>query len=144
MNKLVLTGNICRDIEVGHYNDKKYIKNSIAVKRDFKNKEGEYDTDFFNFTIWGAQAEYIEKYGHKGDRICIAGKILNNNYEKDGVMVYSFDVQVDNIELLSSKASSVDTQSIENIEDAAKEIFGEDLVETTEKEPIASIDDLLE
>lgn len=135
MNKLVLTGNICRDIEVGHYNDKKYIKNSIAVRRDFKNKEGEYDTDFFNFTIWGVQAEYIERYAHKGDKICIAGKILNNNYEKDGEMVYSFDVQVDNVELLTSKNNdnqSVLTDKITDIEEAAKDIFGDDIVQTTD------------
>lgn len=103
MNKIILSGNICKDIEVKYYNDKKNIKNTIAVRRDFKNKNGEYDTDFFNFTIWGAQAEYIDKYANKGDRVIICGKLLNNNYEKDGAMVYSNDIQVENIEIMSSK-----------------------------------------
>lgn len=145
MNKLVLTGYICRDIETNYYNDRKYIKNSIAVRRDFKNKDGEYDTDFFNFIIWGNQAEYIEKYAHKGDKICIAGKILNNNYEKDGQMIYSFDVQVENIELINTKGAenqSVSADKIEDIENTAKEIFGSEIVETTDKKETASLDDL--
>lgn len=144
MNKLILTGNICRDIEVGHYNDRKYIKNSIAVRRDYKNKDGEYDTDFFNFTIWGNQAEFIEKFGHKGDKICICGKILNNNYEKDGTMVYSTDIQVENIEILSYKNNGNDTEIVETIENTAKEVFGDDVVVEEEKAKEISIDDLLE
>lgn len=143
MNKLILTGNICRDIEVGHYNDRKYIKNSIAVRRDYKNKDGEYDTDFFNFTLWGSQAEFIENYGHKGDKICISGKILNNNYEKDGAMVYSTDIQVENIELLSTKSNGSDANVIENIENTAKEVFGDEVI-VEEKAQEINIDDLLE
>jgi len=110
MNKIILTGNICKDIEVKYYNDKKYVKNTIATKRDYKNKDGEYDTDFFNFTVWGVQSEYLEKYAKKGDRIIICGKMLNNNYEKDGQMVYSNDIQVETIELLSSKPRGVEDE----------------------------------
>ena len=144
MNKLILTGNICRDIEVGHYNDRKYIKNSIAVRRDYKNKDGEYDTDFFNFTIWGSQAEFIEKFGHKGDKICICGKILNNNYEKDGAMVYSTDIQVENIEIINYKSNGNDAEIVETIENTAKEVFGDDVVVEEEKTKEINIDDLLE
>ena len=129
MNKIILTGNLCREPETNYYNDKKYLKNSIAVRRDFKNKDGEYDTDFFNFTIWGNQAEYVEKYARKGDKICLSGKILNNNYEnKEGEKIYSFDIQAESIELFVKK----DEQSV-----VAEE-------EDPEEEKIISIDDLLE
>lgn len=110
MNKIILTGNICRDIEVKYYNDKKFVKNSIAVRRDYKNKEGNYDSDFFNFTVWGVQCEFLEKYAKKGDKIILSGKMLNNNYEKDGQTVYSNDIQVDTIELLRSKPQIEDDE----------------------------------
>lgn len=103
MNKIILSGNLCKDIEVKYYNDRKNIKNTIAVRRDFKNKNGEYDTDFFTFTIWGNQAEYIDKFATKGDKVLISGKLLNNNYEKDGRMIYSNDIQVENIELIGGR-----------------------------------------
>lgn len=124
MNKIILCGNICKDIEIKYYNDKKNIKNTIAVRRDFKNKEGNYDSDFFNFTIWGVQAEFLNNYAKKGDKILICGKMLNNNYEKDGQMIYSNDIQVENVEILSSKNQNGDAGV-----DTAKEIFGENTVE---------------
>ena len=124
MNKIILCGNICKDIEIKYYNDKKNIKNTIAVRRDFKNKEGNYDSDFFNFTIWGVQAEFLNNYAKKGDKILISGKILNNNYGKDGQMIYSNDIQVETVEILSSKNQNGDAGV-----DTAKEIFGENTVE---------------
>lgn len=127
MNKIILTGNICKDLETKYYNDKKYLKNSIAVKRDFKNKNDEYETDFFNFTLWGNQAEYLSKYGKKGDKIIISGKLLNNNYETENGMVYSFDIQVENVELLGNKKAQ--EEAVENKE---------------ENEVVVSIDDFLE
>lgn len=124
MNKIYMIGNICRDIEVKHYNDRKVVKNTIAVRRDFKNKNGEYDSDFFTFSTWGNQAEYLEKYAKKGDKIAICGKLLNNNYEKDGQTIYSNDIQVENIELLSTRSSSS-----ESAEEAAHEVFDAEVIE---------------
>lgn len=123
MNKIFLNGRITRDIEVNHYNDKKVVRNSIAVRRDFKNKNGEYDSDFFNFSVWGNQAEYLEKYAKKGDRIAICGKMLNNNYEKNGQTIYSNDIQVESIELLTARNTSGDAET------TAEEVFGGDAVE---------------
>lgn len=119
-----MIGRITRDIEVNHYNDRKVIRNSIAVRRDFKNKNGEYDSDFFNFSAWGAQAEFIEKYAKKGDKIAICGKLLNNNYEKDGQTVYNNDIQVENIELLGVRSNNND-----DAEGSARETFDADVIE---------------
>ena len=107
MNKIFLIGRLTKENDVKYYNDRKYLKNTIAVRRDFKNKEGKYDSDFFTFTTWGNQAEYIEKYSSKGTMIAICGKILNNNYKKeDGTIVYSNDIQVENIMILGKFNSS--------------------------------------
>ena len=99
-----MIGRLTKDNEVKYYNDRKYLKNTIAVRRDFKNKEGKYDSDFFTFTTWGSQAEYLEKYSGKGTMIAICGKILNNNYEKeDGTKIFSNDIQVENIMILQQR-----------------------------------------
>lgn len=68
--------------------------------------------------MWGNQAEYIEKYAQKGDKVIICGKLQNNNYEKDGQMVYSDVVQVENIELLSNKKlDNTDNDYIQHVRD---------------------------
>lgn len=79
---------------------------SIAVDRRFK-REGEPNADFFNCTCFGKQAEFVERYLHKGTKIVLSGRIQNNNYtNKDGQMVYNVRIMVDEIEFAESKAAS--------------------------------------
>lgn len=121
MNKIILSGNICQDIELNIYNDKSCVHNSIAVKRDFKNKNGEYDTDFFNITMWGNQADFIKKYAKKGTKVLLSGRLTNNEYQdKDGGTKYNNDVQVEHIEIIGT--AKKDSSSVD-----AEEIFGDKL-----------------
>jgi len=75
MNKVILTGNLVREPELQQSaGGKNVTSNSIAVRRDMKDENGEYPTDFVNFVAWGQQAEYIATYGHKGDRMELCGR----------------------------------------------------------------------
>ena len=106
MNKVILMGRLTRDPEVRYSqgaNQTAVARFSIAVDRRFK-REGEPDADFFNCTAFGRQAEFIERYLHKGTKIVLVGRIQNDNYtNKDGQMVYSVRVMVDEIEFAESK-----------------------------------------
>ncbi len=106
MNKVILMGRLTRDPEVRYSqgaNQTAVARFSIAVDRRFK-RDGEPDADFFNCTAFGRQAEFIERYLHKGTKIVLVGRIQNDNYtNKDGQMVYSVRVMVDEIEFAESK-----------------------------------------
>ena len=53
---------------------------------------------------FGKQAEFIERYLHKGTKVVVVGRIQNDNYtNKEGQMVYSVRVMVDEIEFAESK-----------------------------------------
>ncbi len=79
---------------------------SIAVDRRFK-REGEPDADFFNCTVFGKQAEFVERYLHKGTKVVLSGRIQNDNYtNREGQMVYSVRVMVEDIEFAESKNAS--------------------------------------
>ena len=79
---------------------------SIAVDRRFK-REGEPDADFFNCTSFSKQAEFVERYLHKGTKVVLSGRVQNDNYtNKDGQMVYSVRIMVDEIEFAESKSAS--------------------------------------
>lgn len=81
MNKTILSGNLCQDIEVKQtQSGKSVVTNCIAVQREYKNDKGEYDSDFINLVIWGAQAEYLGKYAHKGDRVELVGRWTVRKY----------------------------------------------------------------
>ncbi len=106
MNKVILMGRLTRDPEVRYSqngNQMAIARFSIAVDRRFK-RDGEPDADFFNCTAFGKQAEFVERYLHKGTKILTSGRIQNDNYtNKDGQMVYSVRVMVDEIEFAESK-----------------------------------------
>jgi single-strand DNA-binding protein len=109
MNKVILMGRLTRDPEVRYSqgaSQTAVARFSIAVDRRFK-REGEPDADFFNCTCFGKQAEFVERYLHKGTKIVTSGRIQNDNYtNKDGQMVYSVRVMVEEIEFAESKNAS--------------------------------------
>lgn len=79
---------------------------SVAVDRRFK-RQGEPDADFFNCTAFGKQAEFVEKYLHKGIKMLITGRLQNNNYtNRNGEAVYSIQIMVDEMEFAESKGTS--------------------------------------
>lgn len=81
MNKVILSGNLCQEIELKQTtNGKSVLTNCIAVQREYKNDKGEYESDFINLVVWGAQAEYLGRYAHKGDRVELVGRWLVRKY----------------------------------------------------------------
>ena len=48
MNKVILSGNLTKDIEVIENDKIKLGKFTLAVTKPFKNSKGEYESDFFN------------------------------------------------------------------------------------------------
>lgn len=109
MNKVILMGRLTRDPEVRYSqgaSQTAVARFSIAVDRRFK-RDGEPDADFFNCTAFGKQAEFIERYLHKGTKVVLGGRVQNDNYtNKDGQMVYSVRVMVEEIEFAESKNAS--------------------------------------
>lgn len=109
MNKVILMGRLTRDPEVRYSQGASQTvvaRFSVAVDRRFK-REGEPDADFFNCTCFNKQAEFVERYLHKGTKVVLCGRVQNDNYtNKDGQMVYSVRIMVDEIEFAESKNAS--------------------------------------
>ncbi len=110
MNKVILMGRLTRDPEVRYSqgaSQTSVARFSIAVDRRFGKREGEPDADFFNCTAFGKTAEFVERYLHKGTKIALSGRIQNDNYtNKEGQMVYSVRIIVDDVEFAESKNAS--------------------------------------
>ena len=99
MNNVVLIGRITAKPELNYTKDQTAIaKFTLAVDRP---KEG---ADFIRVTAFGRRAESICRYMDKGRQIAIQGRIQTGSYkDKDGKMVYTTDVIIDNDEFLGSK-----------------------------------------
>lgn len=109
MNKCVLMGRLTRDPEVRYTqgdNAAAVARFSLAVDRRFK-KDGDQTADFINCVAFGKTGEFIEKYGHKGTKFVVEGRIQTGSYtNKDGQKVYTTDVVVEQVEFAESKASA--------------------------------------
>lgn len=117
MNKIILTGRYTNKPELYTTTSNKAIATfTLAVNRDFKNANGDYDTDFFNCKSF-INAEAIVKYCDKGDLVLIDGRVQNRTYEDDkGNKKYITEVICNKVEFLS-KSSKKQEQVEKKISD---------------------------
>jgi single-strand DNA-binding protein len=105
MNKVILIGRVTKAIELKTTKSNKSVATfTLAVNRDFKNADGNYDADFINCVAYEQRAETISKYVRKGDRFGVVGKINTRTFDrKDGGKGYATEVIVESFEFLESK-----------------------------------------
>ena len=101
MNKVILSGNLTRDVEVRYSQSGAAVaRTGIAVKRPFsKDKDS---VDFFNLVTFNKTAEVFQQWLKKGSRVMVEGRLQTNSYEKNGVKHNSVDVLVENVEFAGS------------------------------------------
>lgn len=106
-NKCIFFGRLVKDVDV-RYNDKtqKAVANfSIAVNRDFKNKDGKYDADFFNCVAFDKRGEMIGNSFSKGSKILVWGPMRQEHWEdKEGNNHTAYRLYVDGFDFVDSGA----------------------------------------
>ena len=108
MNKVMLTGRLVKDPELRRTNtDIPVVQFTLAVNRQFANREGERQADFINCVIWRQQAETFAKYLRKGSFIAVEGQIQTRSYDDpSGAKRYITEVVTDRFEFLETKGTS--------------------------------------
>lgn len=113
MNKVILSGRVTRDAELG------YIPNvgvpklsfSLAVERNYQKDKNNKKVDFINFELFGKRAENLCQYVTKGKQILVEGELNIDNYEKDGEKRSFTKVKVDRLEFLSNATTEKKTNT---------------------------------
>ena len=105
MNKVILTGNLTKDVELSETNSGiKVARFTLAVQRRFANADGEREADFINIIVWRTQAENCHKFLKKGSKCAVVGRIQISSYEaQDGTKRYVTEVVADEVEFVGSK-----------------------------------------
>lgn len=83
MNNVVLVGRLTKDPEI------RYIPGSgtpvatftIAIDRDYKNRDGSTTTDFIPIEVMGKPAEFCANYITKGRLVAVNGSIRVDRYD---------------------------------------------------------------
>lgn len=83
MNKVILLGNLVKDLEVTvTKNDKLVGKTTLAVNEGYGDNK---KTTFVNLAIFGERCDKLQQYLLKGTGVLIDGKLdINNVQDKEG------------------------------------------------------------
>ena len=104
LNQTVLVGRLVRDPELYETENGNKIANiTLAVPRNYKNINGEYDTDFIPCTLWKGIAENAVEYCSKGDLLGIKGNLRTRKIEQDEIVHNVVEVVAEKVTYLSSK-----------------------------------------
>ena len=107
-NSVSLIGNVGKDPEVRVTNNNEKVATFTLATSDggYTKPDGTNvpeKTQWHNIVAWRGVASLIEKCVHKGDRVCVEGKITYRDYEKDGVKRYVTEIIALDIVLCSNK-----------------------------------------
>lgn len=110
MNCVNLIGRLVRDPELRYaQTGTAMCRFTIAVdrrlskqKRQEAQANNQQTADFISCTAFGVTAELIANYHKKGSQIGIEGRIQTGSYEKEGRIIYTTDVIVNNLTFIGS------------------------------------------
>ena len=105
LNRTCLMGRLTRDPELRKTLPGTPVCSfSIACERDFKNANGEKETDFFDCVAWRQTAEFISQYFTKGRMVVVDGRLQNRGWtDKEGNKRRTTELIVDNAYFGDSK-----------------------------------------
>ena len=104
-NKIVLIGNLTRDIELRYASNGNAIGNTaIAVTRKLSvNGEKREETCFIDVTFFGKMAEVANQYLNKGSKLLVEGRLKFDQWtDNNGQNRSKHSVIVENMEMLGS------------------------------------------
>lgn len=108
MNKVILIGNLSKDIELKYLpNGSAIATTSIATTEKFKKQDGSIGENvlFIDLTFFGKSAETANKYLQKGSKVGISGKLkLDQWTDQQGVKRSKHSVTVESMEMLTPKS----------------------------------------
>ena len=102
INKVELLGRVGADPEM------RYTASGIAVTQlrlatDRLRREGDDETDWHTVVVWDKLAEAVAQYVEKGQRIYVAGRLVQSSWEADdGQRRYRTEVHAQDVVFLDS------------------------------------------
>lgn len=108
MNKIILMGRICSDVELKTTpNGTNVCTFRIAVDRRFQQSGEERKTDFFNVVAWRTTGEFVNRYFGKGRKILIDGEMQTRQYtDKSGKQSTWYEVNAERVSFTGEKSGN--------------------------------------
>lgn len=102
-NKVILVGNLTRDIELRYINTGSALgRTGIAVNRKYTvNGEKKEEVCFIDITFWGKLAEIANQYLRKGSQVLVEGRLMFETWQdQNGQNRSRHSITVENMQML--------------------------------------------
>ena len=127
MNSVVLVGRLAQDPELRYIagTGMPVVTFTLAVGREFTDKNGERGVDFIDIQAWNKQAETVANYLKKGNMVSVNGSIRVETYtDREGNRRRSFRINASRVEFLITDRQPKTTNQMK--EPTFEPSFGED------------------
>ncbi|QKJ24301.1 single-stranded DNA-binding protein [Poseidonibacter lekithochrous] len=109
-NKVIMVGNLTRDIELRYLPSGAAIaKSAVATSYKYKTGTGEQKDEvcFLDFNIFGRSAEVANQYLRKGSKVLLEGRLVFEQWTaQDGTNRNRHSLRVETMKMLDSKSDS--------------------------------------
>ena len=103
INRVELLGRVGTDPEMS-YTPGGTAVTKLRLATDRYRKDGEDATDWHNVVAWSKTAEAVNEYVAKGDRIYVAGRLVQNSWDgDDGQRRHRTEVHASEVVFLDSR-----------------------------------------
>lgn len=106
LNKVILIGNLGRDVEVRTTPSGATVANfNIATTEAWTGKDGQKQeqTEWHRIVLWGKTADALSQYLTKGKQVAVEGRLQTRQWEKDGAKHYTTEIKADRVTLLGGR-----------------------------------------
>lgn len=102
LNRSTLTGRLVADPQFNTVNDHNVANFTLAVDRNFKDQNGDYQADYIRCSAWRHTADYVKRNIKKGTLVYIDGAIrTNSSKDNNGKNHYYTFINVEDMGKLS-------------------------------------------
>jgi single-strand DNA-binding protein len=146
-NKVLLMGNLTRDIELKYTQSNQAVANiGLAVSRRFRTQDGQdrEETTFIDCEAWGRTAEVMKQYLAKGRPVFIEGRLRLDTWQdkQDGSNRSKLKVVVEGFQFVDSRGGQGGTAPVQVVDSGEPAVSSSPAVRSpaSPHQPISSDD----
>ena len=104
LNVSAINGRLTKDPELRSANGVDVASFTVAVDRNYTDKDGTRATDFIQVVAWRQTAQFVCRYFHKGSMIAVNGSLQSRSYEDgQGNKRSVLEIVADNVSFCGGK-----------------------------------------